>query len=129
MACIATNSADDAGGVVLSLRTIIFAMSNLTTVLTGLVLVVSESSVERCKFSKLVTLELVLAFGNRSRSFNDVDQLLRLVDLFFGICHDQTVKIFLLVTGVSCVRTTLALLHGALATNGNLGPRVILHLL
>lgn len=124
-------------------------MSNLATVLTSLVFIVSKGSVERRELSKLVTLELVLAFGDRSRlwekkklvslggrggeetySFNDVvDELLRLVDFFFGICHDQTVKIFLLVTGVSCIRATLALFHGALATNGNLGTRVILHFL
>jgi hypothetical protein len=30
---------------------------------------------------------------------------------------------------VSCIRATLALFHGALATNGNLGTRVILHFL
>ena len=66
VAGIATDSANNAGRVVLSLRTVIFAMSNLTAVLTSLVLVVSESSVERGEFSKLVTLELVLAFGNRS---------------------------------------------------------------
>lgn len=155
MAGITTDSADDACRKVLSLRAVVFTMSNLTTVLTSLVFIVSKGSVERRKLSKLVTLELVLAFGDRSSlwgkkesvsigcididvgdreeetySFNDiVDELLRLVDFFFGICHDQTVKIFLLVTGVSCIRATLALFHGALATNGNLGTRVILHFL
>jgi hypothetical protein len=66
VAGITTNSANDAGGVVLPFGAVVFAMANLTAVLTSLVFVVSESSVERGEFSELVTLELVLAFGNRS---------------------------------------------------------------
>jgi hypothetical protein len=36
------------------------------TVLTGLVFVITESTVEGCKLSELVTLELVLAFWDGS---------------------------------------------------------------
>ena len=63
---LATNTADDARGEVLLLRAIILAVTNFTTVLTGLVLVVAEGTVERGKLAQLVTLELVLAFRDRS---------------------------------------------------------------
>lgn len=59
---------------------------------------------------------------------NVMHQLLRLVDLFFGICHDQTVKIFFLVASVSGVRATLSFLDGALATDRNFGTGLGLHL-
>ena len=52
-----------------------------------------------------------------------MDELFGLVDLLLRICHDQTVQILLLVAGMSGIRTALALLDGALATNGNLGTR------
>jgi len=60
---------------------------------------------------------------------NVVDELLRLVDLLLGIGHDQAVQVFLLVAGVSCVRSSFALLHGAFATNRDLCARFGLHLL
>lgn len=66
VACITTDSANDAGRVVLLLRAIIFTMANLTTVLAGLVFIVSQSTVQRSELSELVTLELVLVFGRRS---------------------------------------------------------------
>lgn len=66
MACVATDATDDAGSVVLSLRAVVLSVTNLTTVLTSLVLVVSKGTVEGGKFSKLVTLEFVLALGDRS---------------------------------------------------------------
>jgi hypothetical protein len=127
---ITTNSANNAGRVVLSVGTVNLAMTNLTTVLAGLVLVVSQGTVESSELTKLVALEFVLAFGDGSRSLNDVvNQLLGLVHLFFGVGHDQAVEILLLVAGVGSIRSTFALLDGALATNGNLGARICLHLL
>lgn len=66
VAGITTNATDDACRKVLSLRAVVFTMANLTTVLTSLVLIVSKGSVERRELSKLVTLELVLAFRDRS---------------------------------------------------------------
>ena len=57
-----------------------------------------------------------------------VDQLLRFVDLVFGVGHDQAVQILFLVAGVSCVRTTFALLDGAFATDRNLCAGLGLHL-
>jgi hypothetical protein len=71
-----------------------------------------------------------LTFGNRSSGFNDVvDQLLRLVDLIFGIGHDQAVEILLLIAGVSGIRAAFTLLDGTFATNCNLCTGFGLHLL
>jgi hypothetical protein len=130
MARISTDTADNTGSEVLFLGAVVLAMSNLATVLAGLVLVVSQGTVERSELSKLVALEFVLTFRNRCSSLNNVmNKLLGLVDLLFGISHDKTVQVFFLVAGVSGIRPALALLDGALATNGNLGTRISLHLL
>lgn len=66
MACITTNTTDDASSVILSLRAVVLAVTNLATVLASLVLVISEGTVESGEFSELVALELVLAFRDRS---------------------------------------------------------------
>ena len=58
-----------------------------------------------------------------------VDKLLGFVNFLFGIGHDQTVQVFILVTGVSSIRFALALLDRALAADGDLGLRLGLHLL
>lgn len=63
---LTTDTADDAGREVLLLWTIVLAMTNLTTVLAGLVLVVTKGTVEGGKLTKLVALEFVLAFRDRS---------------------------------------------------------------
>lgn len=60
---------------------------------------------------------------------NIVNQLLGLVDLVLGISHDQAMQVLFLVARVSCVRSAFALLHGALATDCNLGTRLSLHFL
>lgn len=63
-------------------------------------------------------------------SLNDImDELLRFVDLLLSVCHDQAVQVFLLVTGVSGVRSTFTLLDRAFAANRNLGARFGLHFL
>lgn len=63
-------------------------------------------------------------------SLNDVvNQLLGLVDLLLGIGHDQTVKIFLLVAGVSGVRTTFSFLDGTFSSDGNFGTGLSFHFL
>ncbi len=56
-----------------------------------------------------------------------MNQLLRLVDLLLGIGHDQTMQILFLVAGMSRIGSTFAFLDRALAANGNLGTRVLLH--
>lgn len=65
MTGLSTDAADDASCEVLFLRAVVFAMSNFATVLTGLVFVVSQSTVESSELTELVSLQLVLAFGNR----------------------------------------------------------------
>ena len=66
--------------------------------------------------------------GDAYRLNNVMNQLLRLVHLFLGVGHDETVKILFLVAGMGSVGAALALLDGALATNGNLGAGFRLHL-
>lgn len=130
MASIATDATDDVGGKVPLLGTIVLAMSNLATVLTSLILIITEGTVESSQLSQLVSLEFVLAFGNRGSCFNNiVHKLLGLVNLLFGICHDQTMEVFFLVTSVSGVRSAFSFFDGAFASNGNLGTRFGLHLL
>ena len=61
------------------------------TVLASLVLIVSKSTVESGKFSQLVSLELVLTFGDGCCRLDDVvNQFFGLIDLLFCIGHDQT---------------------------------------
>lgn len=69
MAGVTTDATDDTGGVVLLLRAVVLAVTDLATVLASLVLVVSEGTVEGGEFSELVALEFVLAFRN-GRSLN-----------------------------------------------------------
>lgn len=62
--------------------------------------------------------------------FDDVvNQLLRLVDLFLSVCHNETVQILFLIAGMGSVGASLALLDGTLATDGDLGTRITLHFL
>ena len=65
VARVTTDATDDTGSVVLLLRAVVLAMTDLATVLASLVLVVSKGTVECSEFSELVTLEFVLTFGNR----------------------------------------------------------------
>jgi hypothetical protein len=129
MSSLTTNTANDARSEVLLLGTVVLAMTDLATVLAGLVLVVTEGTVKGSKLTELVSLEFVLAFGDRGGSLNDiVDKLLGLVDLLLSICHDQAVQVLLLVTGVSCVRPSFTLLDGTFSANGDLCARLRFHL-
>lgn len=111
MSGISTNAANDVGSEITLLRTIVFTMSNLTTILASLVFIVTKSTVEGGKFSELIPLELVLAFRNgRSRLDDVVHQFLGFVDFFFSVCHDKTMEIFFLVASVSGVRSTFSFL-------------------
>ena len=61
-------------------------------------------------------------------SFDDlVDQFLSLIDLFLSIGHDKTMKIFLLVAGMSGIGAALSFFDTAFATNSNLGAGICLH--
>ena len=63
------------------------------------------------------------------RFYDVVNQFLSLIYLLLGICHNKTVQVFVLVTGMSSVRLSLALLDGAFAADSDLGSRLRLHLL
>lgn len=100
------------------------------TVLTSLVLVVAQCTVESCQFTELVSLELVLALGDGSRGLdNVVNQFFRLVDFVLGVGHNQAVEILLLIASVSGVRPAFALLDGTFASDCNLCTRLGFHLL
>lgn len=71
MTSVATDATDNARSVVLFLRAVVLAVTDLATVLASLVLVVSEGTVECGEFSELVSLEFVLAFRN-GRSLDSV---------------------------------------------------------
>lgn len=64
MTSVATDATNDIGGEVLGVRAIVLAVTDFTAVLTSLVLIITECTVERCEFAQLVSLELVLAFGD-----------------------------------------------------------------
>jgi hypothetical protein len=148
MTSVAANTTDDVCREVAGLRAVILAVTNLAAILASLVLVITKSTIEGGKLAQLVALELVLAFGNGGSLDSNVsenrigvercvtyclddivDELLRLVDLLFGVGHDQAVQIFVLVAGVSSVRLALAFFDGAFAANGDLGAGLVLHLL
>ena len=74
----------------------------------------------------------VEAISRRRETYGFIDvvnQLLGLINLLLRIGHDQTVKIFLLVTGVSSVRTTFSFLDRSLSTDGNFSSGFCFHLL
>jgi hypothetical protein len=63
---ISTDAANDTGGEVFGVWAVVLAVTDFAAVLAGLVFVVTEGTVERGELAQLVTLELVLAFRNRS---------------------------------------------------------------
>jgi hypothetical protein len=64
VASVAADTTNDIGSEVSLLGAIVFAMANLTTVLASLVLIITEGTVKGGEFTQLITLKLVLAFGN-----------------------------------------------------------------
>lgn len=62
--CITANTTNDAGGEILLLRTVVFAMTDLTTVLACLIFVITECAVQSGQLAQLVAFQLVLTFGN-----------------------------------------------------------------
>ena len=61
---IPANTTDDVGSEVLLLGAVVLSMTNLSTVLACLVLIVTKSTVKSSKFTELIALELILSFGN-----------------------------------------------------------------
>lgn len=66
MSGVATDTTDDVGRVIALLGTVVLAVTDFTTILAGLVFIITESTVECRKFTQLATLELVLTFGDGS---------------------------------------------------------------
>ena len=131
MPSVATNTADDVGGEVALVRTIVFAMTDLAAILASLVFVVAEGTVQGGELAELVALKLVLAFGDGSGlyiisqdcvdcsvtgigrrnayRFDDiVDGDLGTLDLVFSISHDETVEVFFLIAGVCRIGAAFA---------------------
>lgn len=65
VSCVTTDTTDDVGSEVALLGTLVPTMADLATVLTRLILVVTESTVQRGKFTQLVPLQFILSFGDR----------------------------------------------------------------
>ena len=57
-----TDAANDVRCKVTLFGTVVLAVANTTTVLTNLVLVITESTIQSSELAKLVTLVIVLAF-------------------------------------------------------------------
>jgi hypothetical protein len=146
MTSVATDTANDVGSEILGVRAVILAMANFAAVLASLVLVVTKGTVERGEFTQLVSLELVLAFGDggslwKSKytscaelstdvtySFNDlVNELFGFCNLLLGIGHNQAVEVLVLVAGMGSIGLALTFLDGALSANSNLGQRLGFH--
>jgi hypothetical protein len=62
---VTADTTNDVGSVVLGVGAVVLAVTDFTTVLASLVLVVAEGTVERGELTQLVALELVLTFGDR----------------------------------------------------------------
>ena len=60
------DTADDVSSEVALLRTLILPVTDVAAVLTDLVLIISEGSIEGGKFAELIAFVIVLAFGCRS---------------------------------------------------------------
>jgi hypothetical protein len=67
MTGVPTDTTDDVCREVLGLGTVVFAMTDLSAILAGLVLVVTKGTVESCELTKLISLQLILSFGDRGR--------------------------------------------------------------
>ena len=65
MTGVTADSTDDIGCEIALFWTVKFAMTDLTTVLACLVLIVTKSTIKCCKLTELVAFEFVLAFGDR----------------------------------------------------------------
>lgn len=64
MTGITADATDDVGSKVALLGTVVLAVTDFTTILACLVLVVTKGSVQSGEFSKLVALQSILTFGD-----------------------------------------------------------------
>lgn len=146
MPSAAANAADDVGGEVALLWTVIFAMTESSAVLADLILVVTQGTVQRREFTKLVALVIVLTFRGGSglkrmvsmnergivvcahRFNNSVNHLDASCDLILRVSHDQAMQIFFSVIS-KLIRFTLPFLNAAFAPNTDFRATVPFHLL
>jgi hypothetical protein len=64
MSGAAANSTNDVSSEVSLFGAVVFAMTDTSAVLTDLVFVITESTVQRGELSKLVSLVIILTFGS-----------------------------------------------------------------
>mmetsp|Transcript_38863 Transcript_38863/g.64685 ORF Transcript_38863/g.64685 Transcript_38863/m.64685 type:complete len:213 (+) Transcript_38863:495-1133(+) len=90
--------------------------------------VVAQSAVDFSETTQLVALVFVLALlEGREELFDEVGSL---VQGLVSVCCDEDVQLFVLgVDGALAVTPSLAFLDRALSTDGDLGARLLLHLL
>jgi hypothetical protein len=62
MSGAAANTTNDVSSEVPLLRTVVFAVTHTAAILADLIFVVAERTVESCKFAKLISFMIVLAF-------------------------------------------------------------------
>lgn len=66
MSSAATHTANDVSSEVTLLRTVVFAVTDATTILADLVFVVTKRTIECRQLAKLVALVVILALRRRS---------------------------------------------------------------
>ena len=80
------------------LWTIVFPMTELSAILTRLILIVSQSSVEHGELSKLVSLVVVLLIRGRGGSSDDfVDEPCTSIDFVLRVGSDVAVQLIVLI--------------------------------
>ncbi len=70
-------------------------MTFVTAILAKLILVVSQGSIERSKFTKLIALVIVFALWRRCSCFDDlIDEPDAFLDCSFVVCGNDTMHFF-----------------------------------
>ena len=64
MSSTATHTANDVSSEVTLLRTVVFAVTDPTTILADLVLVITKRAIEGGQLAELITLVVILALGS-----------------------------------------------------------------
>lgn len=125
MALSTTSMANDVGGNVALLGAFEPAMTFHAAILADLILIISQSTVERSKLSELVALVVVLGLWRRSSGLDDlIDQADTSLDFSVLIGRNDTVHLFLFAV----ILIAFALLDTSLASNGNLCSTLLFHL-
>jgi len=91
MAGVTTDTANDIGRVILPFGAVVLAMTDLTAILTGLVLIVTQCAVQSSQFTELTSLKLILTLGDRG----SLDVLVHAIRSCLGKQEILTVSIIL----------------------------------